>query len=470
MTTNQSKILVLSISLSLLIGCANQKYAAKPLEPAQTSAKLLNKNANSSDFKSYLIKQGYSESALPFTEWGLDELTWCALYYHTKLDVAKAQLALANATMQSAGQKTIPTINANLAHSNQKNGDIQPWAYGLNVEIPIETGNKRQLRVEEAQNLAEAARMDVAESAWQLRSQIASDLINYHENQANTRLLDEELAIENNIVSMLQARLAQGLISNTELHSAQLLQQKTQFSLNAALAKTPELRSKLAADIGLSTEKFASVKLKPLAIASTIQQQSTLFNAPAKAIELRQSALLNRIDIRRSLAKYAAAESKIKLEIAKQTPDISLTPGLAFEFGDSIWSLGFSRLLQLLNKNNALNQLLIAESTQLREVEGAQFEALQAQVIADLDQSYTRMSASQQNLQQAKQAYAAQLTHMQKLQKQLNAGLIDRLQLTQASLNTVLSKQQVSHTQFTWLKASAAIEDVIQRPIFINNN
>jgi outer membrane protein, heavy metal efflux system len=466
----QSKFLMLILSVCLLASCANQKYQAKPLDPTQTSAKLLNKDASSGGFQQYLIKQGYPASQLPFADWGLDELTLCALYYHTKLDVAKTQLALANGAVLSAGQKPTPTLNGNFAHSNQKNGDLRPWAYGLNVEIPIETGNKRQLRVEEAQNLAEAARMDVAETAWQLRSQIANDLIAYHENQANKRLLGEELAIQNSIIAMLQARLAQGLISSTDLHAAQLLQQKTQFNVNAELAKTPELRSKLAADVGLSAEKFAAFKLKPLAIESTIQQQSALLDAPAKAIELQQSALLNRIDIRRSLAKYAAAESKIKLEVAKQTPDISLTPGLAFEFGDSIWSLGFSSLLQLLNKNNNSNQLLIAEATQLREVEGAQFEALQAQIIADLSQSYARITASEENLKQANAGYNAQLTQMGKLQKQHNAGLIDRLQLTQTSLYNVMSQQQVASAQFAVLKASAAIEDLIQRPLFINNN
>lgn len=461
---------MLTLSLSLPIGCANQKYQAKPLDPAQTTSKLLNKDASSSGFQQYLSKQGYLASQLPFADWGLDELTWCALYYRSKLDLAKAQLALANSAIHSANQKANPTLNANLARSNQANGDIRPWAYGLNVEIPIEIGNKRQLRVEEAQNLAEVARMDVAETAWQLRSQIANDLIDYHENQANTQLLTEELTIQNSIVAMLQARLAQGLISTTELHAAQLLQQKTQFSFNSEQTKTPELRAKLAADVGLSAEKFASFKLKPLAIESTINLHSALLDAPAKAKELQQSALLNRIDIRRSLAKYAAAESKIKLEVAKQTPDISLSPGLAFEFGDSIWSLGFSSLLQILNKNIALNQALIAEATQLREVEGAQFEALQAQIIADISQHYARITASKQNLKQAKTGYSAQLAQMQKLQKQLNAGLIDRLQLTQSSLNNVIHQQQVTSAQFAVLRASAAIENSMHIPIFIDKN
>ena len=52
-------------------------------------------------------------------------------------------------------------------------------------------------------------------------------------------------------------------------------------------------------------------------------KQNTSVNSTSK--NFQEKALLNRLDIRRSLAKYAAAESKIKLEVAKQTPDISLS-------------------------------------------------------------------------------------------------------------------------------------------------
>ena len=95
--------------------------------------------------------------------------------------------------LETAGQKQNPTLNGNIARSNQKNGDIRPWAYGLNVEIPIETGNKREIRIEEAQHLAEAARIDVADAAWQLRSQIAKDLLRYHENIALQKQLATKL-------------------------------------------------------------------------------------------------------------------------------------------------------------------------------------------------------------------------------------------------------------------------------------
>ncbi len=441
----QSKFLVVTLSLSLLAAsCAHEKYQAKRLDPAHTSAKLLSKNITGDGFKAYLIKQGYTENQLPFAAWGLNELTWCALYHHPKLEVAKAQLALANASLKTAAQKQNPIIGGHIAHSNQANGDIRPWAYGFNVEIPIETGNKRQIRVEEAQYL------------------IAKDLLRYHQNIATADALKNELAIQTKLVDLLNKRLSLGAISSAELSAAKLRQQKTQFTVANEQAKLAEIRANLATDVGLPLEHFNGMALKPLNLDEALAKQSALLNTPDKNRDLQTSALLNRLDIRRSLEKYAAAEAKIKLEVAKQTPDISLTPGFAFEFGDSIWSLGFSALLNLLNKN----QTLIAEATQLREVEGAQFDALQARTIGDLGQSLAAYEASLENTHGLKAQLEAQGQLTQKLQRQFDAGLIDRLDLTQNQLNTSVLEQQLLEAQFNSLHSALAVEDVMQRPLF----
>ena len=440
-------------------GCANEKYQAKALDPSLISAKLLNKDVTSPDFKAYLIKQGYVEKDLPFAMWGLNELTLCALYHHTKLDVAKAQLALANGAVNNANQKQNLALVGRTAHSNQANDDKSPWAFGLEVEIPIETGNKRAIKVEEAQHLAEAARLDVAEVAWQLRSQIAKDLLRYHENIALQKQLSHEVKKQDELIKILEKRVQMGAFSSTELSLAKLLYQKTLFTLNSEQSRLAEIRAMLASDAGLSNEKFNPIILKPLDLDVTLAQPAKLTNTPKN---LQEKALLNRVDIRRSLEKYAAAEAKIKLEVAKQMPDISLRPGFVFEFGDSIWSLGFSTLLNLLNKNQAL----IAEATQLREIEGAQFEALQAKVIGDLSQNLAIYQASLQNINQIKTQHATQMHYSQALQKQFDAGLIDRLALTQNSLNTALLEQQLLNAQFNNLNAALAIEDTMQHPLF----
>jgi outer membrane protein TolC len=458
--SSQSNILVVTLGLSMfVVSCTNSPYQAKPLDSAQITSKILNKDATNTEFKAYLIKQGYAENQLPFAEWGLNELTLCALYFHSKLDVAKAQLALANANLETTGQKQNPTLGGNVAHSNQKNGDIRPWAYGLNVEIPIETGNKRAIRIEEAQYLVEAARIDVADTAWQLRSQISKDLLRYHENITLQKQLSNEVKTQEALVKILEKRVQLGALSNTELSAAKSTQQKTLSALNVEIAKSAEILAALASDVGLTSEKFNQLSLKPFNLNANLEKQNTKLNEPKS---LQESALLNSLDIRRSLAKYAAAESKIKFEVAKQTPDISLSPGIAFEFGDSIWSLGFSTLLNLINKN----QSLITEATALREVEGAQFEALQAKIIGDLSQGLATYQSSLQNIDQIKTQLSAQKQVSQKLQKRFDAGLIDRLELTQNALNTSLLEQQLLNAQFSNLNAALAIEDMMQRPLF----
>lgn len=444
------------------MACAKAPYIAKPLDRAETTAKLLHKRPASAGFNAYLISQGYLAHELPVKSWGINELTYCALFYHTKLDLAKAQLALANAQIDSAQIRQNPIINSDVARSNQKNGDINPWALGLNIEIPVVTNNKRQIRVEEAQHLAEAARLNAAEVTWQLRAQIAKDLLRYHENTALIALLKNTLATYTKIVDLLQKRLSLGAISNTDFSIARLELQKTQSALYAEEAKLAENRAILAADVGLSIEKFSEIQLKPVDIDQIITQHTQILNTPDQAKNLQTDALLNRIDIRRSLANYAAAEAKIKLEVAKQTPDIVLRPGYAFEFGDSVWSLGFSALLSLLNKNATL----IAEATSLREIEGAQFEALQANVIADLSQALALYQANTSNMNSADIELKLAQQTAQKQQKQFDSGLIDRLEMTQNQLNIQNLEKQLLSEKFNLLSASLAIENVMQKPIF----
>jgi outer membrane protein, heavy metal efflux system len=444
------------------IGCAKEKYVAKPIEPTQVAAKILAKSTQSADFKSYLIKQGYAESELPFTSWGLDELTLSALYHHPKLSVAKAQMALAEAELQSAAVKTNPTINTDIARSNRANDAVKPWSLGLNVEIPIETGNKRAIKIEQAQHNLEIAQLNIADVAWQLRQQLALDLHVYRQNLATISLLQNELQIQDDLLGRLQKRMDAGLQSSTEMLEAKILQQKTVFALQNAQTQTEELLSILAADTGLTLAEFKKVTLKQLDVEQTLNQQNAAINALNQPKNLQEKALLNRIAIRKSLAKYAAAEANIKLEVAKQTPDFSLSPGFAFDYGDKIWSLGFSTLLNLLQKHPTL----INEATKLREIEGAQFELLQHEVISELATALAQHNANQTRLLDAKNQLIAQQNVQQKLQKQLNAGLVDKVVLVQANLNEQLALQQIQNAQFDLLKSAMMLENVMQYPLY----
>jgi outer membrane protein, heavy metal efflux system len=450
--------LLLILASACVSACADLPFVAKPLEPQNSLVKLQQKSPSNPDFLAYLHQQNYQQ-ALPFKAWGLDELTYSALFFHPDLALAKSKLSLALANAEVAGLKSAPNISAQLAHSNQANGDKQPWAYGLQVEIPITTNNKHAIKVEQAQYLTQAAKMDVAETAWKLREQLKTDLITHAENIESIKQTSQQLAIYQKLSALYQSRLSQGLSSSTEVSRLQLQKQKVQFELTNLQANTTTILAKLASDAGLSVEQFSTIPLPVLDVSQLLKRQNQALTIPTQ--KLQEEALLNRIDIRRSIAQYAAAETNIKLEVAKQRPDISLTPGIAFEFGDSLWSLGFSTLLNLLNQHPTY----IKQAEQLRAVEGAQFEALQSAVVGDLAQAYSKYLATQDRLAQSKIELATQQALQQKLQKQFDAGLIDRVDLTHASLNTQNAEQMQNAITFELLRAQTDIENIMQRPL-----
>ena len=166
-----------------MASCSYLPYQAKPLDQQAVAAKLMNKDPASPEFNTYLKSQGLTQ--LPIQSWGLDELTYCALFFNPILDVAKAKWAAAQTSINTAGQRPSASINSKLGHSDLKNGDRSPWAYGLGLDIPLETANKRKIRTEQAEYEAEIADIEIAQTAWQLRSQIAIQLIDYHQSIAN---------------------------------------------------------------------------------------------------------------------------------------------------------------------------------------------------------------------------------------------------------------------------------------------
>ena len=109
--------------------------------------------------------------------------------------------------------------------------------------------------------------------------------------------------------------------------------------------------------------------------------------------EARRAALQSRTDILAALAEYAASESALQLEIAKQYPDIHLSPGYQFDQGDNKWHLGLSAELPVLNRN----QGPIAEAEARRAESAARFEALQAKVIAEIDRALAVLDANRKN-------------------------------------------------------------------------
>jgi len=440
----------------MIAGCGLQTYQPKPLQPEKLASNYLAHDPNSPAFREFLISSGYPEALIPIQQWGLRELTLSALYFHPDLNVARAQWRAAVASEISAGQRPTPGISGNLQNHSNTDGGISPWTYGLSIDITVETAGKRQARIDRAVNLSEAARIDIAQTAWQVRNRLYNSLIDYQNSVALIAVLQKEVDLRNEIIAMLQARLEAGMISSVELSHAHLLLLKAQQALLSEQNNLPALKVAVASNAGLSFETFNRLALHSIAI----NDQALVFDAASNA-EMQQTALLNRLDIRAALARYAAAEAKLRLEISKQYPDIALSPGYSYDQGDNIWSLGINTLLTFINKNKGL----IEESRALREVEAAQFEVLQANVLSHLSRAKASYQAAYATLNQAENLQKDSEARTSQIQKQFESGYADRLEFATSKLENLLATQNTINAEYSSLRATAALEDVLQKPV-----
>ena len=450
-------IALLSLLCLGISACGFQEYIAKPIDTAALTQKITSRRADNDQFHQYLINNGYASEQLPIQQWKLDDLVHCALFFNPSLDIARAQWRSAEAAKLTAAEMRLPTIGGQYAKSNNASEEISPHAYGLSIDIPIETANKRNIRIESAQHLSEAAKLRIAQAAWQLRSDVTKTFNEYQANRQQIKLMSQELAYRKDIVAIYQKRIDLGESSSIELSRAKLQLQTLNTELESKQRNHLVLLSRLANNLGLSL-----TQVEQMQIADTVDTKALLTPVPA---DLQTRALLNRLDIRIALERYAVAEAKLKLEIAKQYPDIVISPGYAYEFGDKIWSLGLSGLMTILTKN----KLAIAEATELREVEAKQFEALQANVIAEVNVANAKLTQAMQLLENNKSLYQQQQANTRRMESRLRAGEIDRLEFTYAKLEEVLAEQYIALASFQLASIIADLENAIQAPLTESN-
>lgn len=437
----------------MVTGCGFQEYIAKPLNTAEISEKFARRQPDDQQFQDYLIANGYNQAQLPIQQWGADELVYCALFFNPNLDVARAQWRSAEAARMTAALRPLPNLKGNYGDSNNANDEIKPYTYALSIDLPLETANKRNIRIESAEHLSEAAKLRIAQSAWQIRSEVIKTLLEYQYNQQLLDLLTKEQSYRQQIVAMFQKRISVGESASTELSRANLLLQEITTQLNEKQRYQLVLQSRLASSLGMPLNRIMQMPLLQATNAKSLKLD--LSN------DLQTQALLNRLDIRIALERYAAAEARVKLEIAKQYPDVIVTPNYTYEFGNKIWSLGLAGLMTFITKN----KMPIAEAKQLREVEATQFEALQNTVIAEVSTAQARLDQSRQMLENQEKLLAQQQDNTDRIERKFTAGEADRLELTYARLESLVAQKNYALANFMQLMSINDLENVIQAPV-----
>jgi outer membrane protein TolC len=386
--------------------------------------------------------------------WTLDRLTEAAARFQLDLQVARAHADTLHAAEQTAGEMPNPSVSFTPQVASNA-GDINPWTLGFTFDVPIETAGKREHRLEQAKMLTEAARLELAEAVWKVRSRVRDALVEFLLNERAANVWTQEVHARQSYVAMLQARLKAGEAGRAEVSAAQVDLITARQALQAAQGQRAESQAKLAAAVGVPVEAIQTAQFE----WPDLEQPAPV--ADLSIDDLHSAGLLNRLDIRRSLAEYAAAEAALKLEIARQYPDLHLGPGYTFDQGQNKWELGVSVTLPILNQNGGA----IAEARGRRAELAAKFTALQAQVIAETETAAVRLNSALSELADAEAQLATLDQDLTAVRRGLELGEQDRLAVTSVEFQRDLAQRLRIEAVRKAQAARGALEDAIQRPL-----
>src|SRR5690242_7919833 len=157
----------------ILAGCAARRYQSAPIVPTESASRLESRNLADPGLQAFLEESvGHPVAPWPPKTWDLGTLSLAALYFSPTLDAARARVAEAEAALVTAGARPNPSLSV-------APGIPSPYLLTLDFAIPIETAGKRGHRVASARSLEHAARFDLADSAWKVRSGVRTALLNY---------------------------------------------------------------------------------------------------------------------------------------------------------------------------------------------------------------------------------------------------------------------------------------------------
>ena len=324
----------------------------------------------------------------------------------------------------------------------------------MSLDVPLETAGKRGHRIAQAEHLSESARLNIAATAWQVRGKVREALLDFSAARQREALLQDQISIQRQILALLDQQIQAGALAGVEAVAFRIALQKMQLDVADAQRDAADARAHLAESIGLPVRALDGVEL-----AMDFPDNPGATNLTST--EIRHEAMLGRADVLAALADYAAAQSALQLEIAKQYPDLHLGPAYQFDQGDNIWTLGLSAELPVLNRN----QGPIAEAAARRAESAARFSALQARVLAEIDGAVESYRATEKSLALLQDLAAIQARSRDAIAGQVSAGAAAPLDLLNARLEFAVAEQGRLEARVKRQQALAALENAVQRPI-----
>ncbi len=442
----------LGLIAALLGACAH--YTPHPRPAARVAVDFTQRTLSDPQLRARLDQQ-LPARAWPRPQWDRADLLVAMLYFNDGLAAGRAGARVASAGTRTAREHPNPTVTLMSEYANQHDGSPL-WLWAVVTDWLLDAGAKRGARISLADLSAQRAGYDLAELTWKQRSALrraAADLL----------ITEREIALRETVntdrqaqLDMSRRRLEAGAAARGDLDRLVRDALQDEQQLHDARRRASLARSALAVTVGVPVKALESLKLgwehldDPPAFDALLLERA------------RDDALLARADVHGAVVAYSMAEQALRLEVARQYPDVHLGPAYTWDHGIRRYQFNLGLTLPLLNRNAGA----IGEAEARREEAGAHLEATVALAWQEIDEAIRQWGLARARLTEARgPVYDAARHIYAQTVRGFEAGANDRTELVAARVAQTLAELQVLDSLRTAQEALAALEDALRRPL-----
>jgi CRISPR system Cascade subunit CasA len=417
------------LAAATLAGCVH--YAPSPPHPEQFSAAL---EARRLDEK--------PAGAV----WSRADLLAAALSRNSRVTEAKAKYLTAVAAARAAKQAPGLTLTLTAEYADE----TPRWGYGAAADVPVDGGARRGARMTTADLQALQAWYDYGEAVWAVRTALEKARIELEAADAATALADRAASLRRERLQRLERRTAAGEDDRTATLIAQTDLAAAERRLADAGGRRDQATVALAKALGVGPGAARGLVLAPMGGPPPLDALPTW----------RRDAALFRSDVLRAVVDYDLSENALRLEVARQYPEVRIGPGYNYDHGINKLPLNISLILPSYD----LNRAAIGHAEAARIAAGRSLEAVQADALAAVDTAASALSTAQANLQRitARELPAARATAAG-VARSVDAGEADRVDDLAARAAELDAELNLLDARRAVWAASSDLEDALRR-------
>lgn len=378
---------------------------------------------------------------------------------------AEAAYRLAQAQVASSRAGLWPTVGVGLSGSRGEGGD------GTTSSSTTSTGVKNSVSatltaswepdlwgevrrgIESSQAAAQQSDALLAGVRLSISSSVASNYLALRQMDIDVRLLQQQQAINQQLLAMIQAQFTQGVATNDQLLVAQDQLTTSIADLQTSQRDREQYEHALAVLVGMAPSEF-----------SVTPRNDFSFVVPRPPLTLPSTLLQRRPDVVAAERSAAAANAKIGVAEAAFFPTLDLTAQLGyrgsalgglFSLPNRIWTLGPALAETIFDggaREAAVKQAEASYDQVAANYRGTVLSALQnvEDNLSAINHLQTQADAFQQVYQRNQQLFGSQ-------EAQLRAGTVSRETVLTQQLVLLQAEQNLRDTQGQLSQGSVAL-------------